>query len=388
MRPRAFDPVRLSDIPLSHHATRLSFFLAGFVMAVWAALVPFAKSRLGMDEGSFGLLLLCVGLGALVTMPFFGILVARAGCRPILAVALPAALFLPAAVSLMSSSWAAAALLVLFGAAFGAVDVSMNVHSVAVEKAAGRKLLSGFHALYSVGGVAGALLMTALLNISLPPWLAALLLAATASLIWLAAGRWVLPDAGKSEHSAKQRFVFPKGAILVIGLLAGVMFLVEGSILDWGAVFLSEAKGADMENASLGFAAFSAAMTLMRLVGDRLIMRLGAKRTTCWGALIAAAAIVAAVLVPSPGAAMAAFFIVGAGVANIVPILFASSGEQDEMPMSLALASITTLGYAGLLAGPAVIGAVAHAASLPAALIGEALLLVAAAAAASRVIHR
>ena len=135
----------LEEKPTSHRTTRSSFFLAGFFMALWASLVPFVKSALGLDEAAFGAVLLSIGLGALVTMPYSGILIARRGAKCILAAAVPATAALLAAVALLSaaapSTAATVALLFLFGAFFGASDVGMNIHSVVVEARSGRKLL-------------------------------------------------------------------------------------------------------------------------------------------------------------------------------------------------------------------------------------------------------
>lgn len=366
--------VFLRDIPPSHHATRLSFFLAGFIMAVWASLVPFVKQRLGMDEALFGMLLLTLGLGALVTMPVAGMIVSRRGTREVLAWAVPLTSLLGAFIPWVTNPWAAAALLALFGAVFGAIDVSMNVHSIEVEKQSGRKMLSGFHALYSVGGVAGALLMSLLLNLQFAPAWAALTLLLLGALVWGYVVRWTLV-AGKAEEAHGYGFPLPKGRVLLLGGVCFVMFLVEGSILDWGGLYLTETQGASLENAGLGFAAFNVAMTLMRFLGDRLITKAGPKSTVLMGSLLAAAGFILAVSISSPWITIAAFFLIGIGASNIVPIAFAATGDQKDMSMSLAMASVTTVGYAGLLMGPALIGFVAHRTSLGTAFLMEAALL-------------
>ena len=180
----------------------------------------------------------------------------------------------------------------------------------------------------------------------------------------------------------RPKFAIPKGIVLLLGAVCFIMFMVEGSILDWGALFLMEDKGAAIEHAGMGFAVFSVAMTLMRLLGDRVIMAIGPRKTVVFGAAGAAAAFALAVLSPGFWGSLAAFFLIGLGVANLVPIAFAATGEQKEMPMSLALSAATTMGYAGLLAGPAGIGALAKATSLSFAFLCEAALLVAVAAVA------
>lgn len=394
MHRRSFDRFNwqdvLREIPPSHIATRVSFFLAGFLMALWASLVPFVKSALGLDEGAFGAVLLSIGFGALVTMPLSGILIGRSGAKKVLAVAVPVASSLLVAAALvpaaLPSTAAVVVILFCFGAFFGAIDVGMNIHSVVVEARSGRKLLSGFHALYSIGGVAGAGLMTLLQTAGLPGVGSACALSMLSAVVWLFAGRAMLPDAGRNAESdghGGPKFVFPKGVVLFLGAVCFILFLVEGSILDWGALFLMDEKGAALEHAGMGFAIFSVAMTVMRFVGDRVIMSIGPKRTVVFGAAAAAFAFVLAVLSPNAWTAAAAFFLVGLGTANIVPIAFAATGEQKEMPMSLAMSAATTLGYAGLLTGPAAIGVLAEATSLSTAFLCEAVLLAAVAAAAA-----
>ncbi len=376
----------LSEIPASHWATRSTFFLAGFIMAVWAGIVPAVKAALGLNEGEFGLVLLMIGLGALATMPFSGMLVARFGAKRVLSLAVPSTIVLLAAAG-FASEWVREALLtaaILFsmGAVFGAIDVSMNIHSVVVEARSGRRLLSGFHAMYSIGSVAGALAMTALLRSAMVPVQAALVLEGAALLLWSKTSGSILPDAGLSKAERKERFTIPRGIVLWIGAVCFISFMAEGSVLDWGALFLMEEKGSGMENAGLGFALFNGAMTIMRFAGDRIITRFGPARTLRASAVASAAAFALAVAAPTSAAACAAFFVLGLGAANIVPIAFAAAGHQKEMPMSAALSAATTIGYAGLLSGPAVIGAVAHATSISTAFLGEAALLLAVAAGA------
>ena len=154
------------------------------------------------------------------------------------------------------------------------------------------------------------------------------------------------------------------------------------AILDWSALFLTTTRGLDETKGGLGYAAFAIAMTLGRFTGDKVVSRFGGKRVLTFGGLCAASGFFLAVLAPQAGLAMLGFVLIGLGAANIVPILFTAAGNQNAMPASLAVAAITTIGYAGILAGPAVIGFVAHATSLNIAfaMLGCALLLVAASA--------
>lgn len=367
--------------PLQHRATRFVFLTAGLAMAAWAPLVPYAKARLGLTEGALGLLLLCLGAGSLLAMPLTGALAARFGCRRvILASGAILALALPG-LALAASPLQLGLTLLVFGAAIGTFDVCVNIQAVIIEKASGGALMSGFHALFSVGGFAGAGCMALLLWLGLDPaWACAVIVALLAALL-LASAPHLLREAEAGEPGAPL-FVMPHGSVIVIGLLCFIVFLAEGSVLDWSALFLTGQRGVAASQGGLAYAAFAIAMTIGRFSGDRVVRRFGGQRVLLLGGLCAAGGFFLTVLAPSVGGALAGFVLVGLGAANIVPILFTAAGRQDAMPASLAISAITTLGYAGILAGPAVIGFVAHASSLNIAFagLGCALLLVAASA--------
>lgn len=365
----------LASIPPENTATRASFFLAGFIMALWASMVPFVKINLALDEAHLGGLLLCVGLGALVVMPFCGGIVAKHGAKFLLRKALFVIPFILFAVNFSENVFLTAALLFLFGMVFGSVDVSMNVHAVEVDRRSEKRLIAGFHALYSLGSVVGALGIAALLNASVELIYAIGALLIFCLLLWLITSSNLLADAGKAQGPTKS-FVLPKGFVLWLGLICLLLFMIEGAVLDWGGVFLVEEKHAAIENAGLAFAAFSTAMTLMRLLGDKLIASAGPRNCVRYGSLLGALMLVGCVFFSEPWFVIGLFFVLGIGLANIVPIAFASTADQNEMPMSLALAAVTTLGYTGQLAGPALIGFIAKATSLSTAFLMLAVFLV------------
>lgn len=352
------------DRPSTRLATRLSFFVAGFAMACWAPLIPYAKERLGADAGTFGLFLLCIGIGSIVGMPLTGALVARVGSRPaILAGGLGMSLALPV-LAIAVTAPGLAMTLVLFGASLGMIDVAINVHAVQVEQAAPEPLMSGFHGMFSLGGLAGAGGVTALLAAGATPLVAAAvgaLIAITA--LAVAAPRLLRVRPSKSGPM----FALPRGVIMLVGALAFAAFLTEGALLDWSALFLTDALGFAVSQAGIGYALFSVAMTVGRLTGDKVVARIGGARVLLWGGLLVVAGFAWLLAVPAAWAALAGFLLIGLGAANLVPVLFSAAGRQEVMPQALAVASITTMGYAGILLGPALIGFAADATSLRAA---------------------
>jgi predicted MFS family arabinose efflux permease len=353
-----------SDSPASRLATRLAFLVAGFGVSCWAPLVPFAKQRLGVDDAALGLLLLCLGAGSLAAMVAAGPLIARRGSRlVIVGSGIVLALALPS-LTLAATPAALGGALLVFGGALGALDVAMNVHAVEVERAAGTPLMSGFHALYSIGGFAGSAVMTLLLSLKIAAPAGAAL-CAVPMLAAILAARPRLLMAGDGQGGPM--FVRPRGIVLLLAGLAMATFLTEGAMLDWGALLISRKGLAGHDQAGIGYILFSIAMTIGRLSGDRLTARLGNFSMLVAGGGLAVLGFAVLLAAPLPAIALSGFLLIGLGASNVVPALFRRAGTQASMPPAFAIGAMSTLGYAGILAGPAAIGFVARAASLPAA---------------------
>ena len=341
-------PARLS--------TRLAFLVAGFGISCWAPLVPYAKDRLDIDEQMLGILLLCLGIGSLLAMFLTGMLSSRFGTRPVILISgFGLAAVLPW-LAIASTPFTLGVTLLFFGAALGSLDVAMNIHAVEVERAEGRPLLSGFHALYSLGGFAGAAFITMLLSFGLGP-IACVVVGAGLMVLAMFA-TW--PGLLKTRSAdGDPHFAWPRGVVLIIAALTAIMFLAEGAVLDWSALLITGNGLVDVEQGGLGFVLFSVAMTVMRLTGDALTARIGDRAIMIWGSLVAIVGFVVVLLAPVVAVAMAGFILIGVGAANVVPVLFRRAGSQTVMPPVLAIAAITTMGYAGILLGPALIGFVA-----------------------------
>lgn len=360
-------------------ATRIAFFIAGFAVSAWAPLIPFARRKLALDDAQLGLMLLCLGIGSVLMMPLAGGLAARFGCRcTILAAGTVICLCMPA-LMLAPSIPVLAVALAVFGASLGVLDVVMNLQAVIVERASGRAMMSGFHGMYSVGGIAGAGGVAGALALGASPLVAITGTAALAALLLATARGGLLAQGGEGGHPA---FALPRGRVLLVGAVCFAMFLSEGAVLDWSAVFLSTVRHADPATAGLGYVAFAVTMTLGRLTGDRVVQALGAFRVVVCGALVAASGFALVVMAASPLAGLAGFALVGAGAANVVPVMFSAAGRQHDMPTHLAVAAVTTMGYAGVLLGPAALGFVASLTSLAASLGLLVVLLVAVASVA------
>lgn len=342
-------------------ATRIAFIANGLAFASWAPIIPFAKANTGVDEAALGLLLLCLGIGSVISMPITGWLCARHGTRPMILIsAMIMACALPFLACLFTY-WALAITLLIFGASIGTLDVAMNIHAAEVEKRSGRALMSGFHGMFSVGAICGAGFVTLLISYGVAPLIATLCV--TSSVI--VAILWVQSHYLITKSDAPEPFRPPCGIVKWLALLAGIAFLIEGAIMDWGALLMIERAVFSMQQAALGYIAFSITMVIGRLSGDYVVPRIGRRAILLGGGTLVVLGLIAITTLPSPALNLIGFAVIGLGAANLVPVVFSAAGQQSDMDPNMAVASVTFVGYAGILLGPAIIGFGAQYTSLP-----------------------
>ena len=341
-------------------ATRLAFFAAGFAMGCCAPFFPFIKENVSADKSEFGLLLLCLGIGAIIAMPITGIVSARRGSKPmILLGGFLMALLIPILVVVETQS-ILAIIIFLLGASLGTLDVAMNVHAVEVEKIEKRSLMSNFHAQFSIGGLIGAGLMTVFLFFGFSILISSFISASiTFTAMTLTVNR--LLNVSTVE---KTKFMLPKGVVILLAIFAAIIFLIEGAVVDWGALLIIDSELTTPKSAGIGYILFSVAMVIDRLLGDEIVKAIGEFKVLIFGVIITILGILIIVLSNITIIALSGFMFIGLGVANLVPIFFSAAGRQSVMPPAIAIASVTTTGYAGILLGPVIIGYVAEVTSL------------------------
>ena len=335
------------------HATRAFFFIGGFGTATWAPLVPLLRERLMVGDDVLGMLLLCIGVGSLLTMPLSGALAMRLGCRRVVMTAaiLFAAILL--FVSCVDALSLAVPIVLIFGAVMGCIDVVVNIVAVLVEKGIGRRIMSGMHAFWSLGGFVGAGLYGVWVGLlGLTPFQSTAIAAGLILLLTAVFGRHLIPYGG----GGGALLALPRGIIVFVGMTAFIAFLSEGAVMDWGGVYLTTVRGMDLALAGTGYSVFSAAMLMMRFLGDRVVQRIGALFVAVGGALLAFGGILLVMFAPVDALLYVGFFAIGIGSANIVPVFFSLMGRQNVMPVSAAVSAVSTMGYLGILAGPAAIG--------------------------------
>ena len=366
------------------------FLLTGVISASWASRVPAIKDGLGLSDGQFTIALLGLEAGAVLGLQLGGLVVPRTGSRRASIgslLAFSGALLGPA---FAPSLLVLAASLFSFAALNSVVDVAMNAQGVAVQRLMGRPVLSGLHAMHSLGGVlgAGAGGLAARLGATPPPHFLACAMVAVVG--GLAARPLLLPSGidakeEQSENGAastsglRRWFSGWSVPIAFLGALAFCFTLAEGAGLNWSAVYVADALGGTEALGAIGLGVFLGAVTLGRLVGDRLVSSLGAVRVFRAGAVMAGVGFGGALLVDAPVAGLVGLALLGAGIANALPIAIAAGGNTPGQTPATAAARVSTLGYLGSFVGPVLVGGLASLSSLPVALGLPALFVLAAA---------
>ncbi len=339
-------------------AVAAMFALNGALFGVWASRIPSVAEAYGLTHAALGGVLLFLAGGAVAAFPLAGKAIDRYGAAPAtraIALAYPASLIL---IPLLPGTAGLAASLFVFGAAHGAMDVAMNGWAAEVERRFERPVMSTFHAMWSLGAGLGAL-SGAVANGVEAGVVVHFIVAATAvtaPAFWLARIPW---DSGRTLKSDAPLFALPKGPLLIVGVLALCAALGEGAMADWSAVYLRDVGQSTEAQAALGFAIFSVAMVVVRLLGDQIIRRLGPVVSARLGGTFAAAGAATIVLWPAFETALPGFAMLGIGYAVIMPLAFSRAANDTEVPQGQAIASVATLAYGGMLIGPPLIGALA-----------------------------
>lgn len=352
-----------SNVKLARFAVLAMFFLNGAIFGTWVSRIPDVQVRLGLSEGTLGLVLLGIAVGVITALTLTGGLIARFGSRTVtiagavaLCLLLPPLALMPGAIALWVNLFA-------FGAAMSLMDVAMNAQGVEVEQQYQRALMSSFHAAFSIGGFAGAALSAGLAALDVLPFYHFSLITLLFLALIVVMGRWLLtdrdsPDADGPVFQLPQRLLWP------LGIVAFCTALGEGAMADWSAVYLVGVVGTTASLAAIGFAVFSLTMTIGRLIGDKIATYIEPSRLVRGGGLLAALGLIVAIVYPQPVAVIMGFAAVGAGLSIIIPLTFSAAGNVPDISSGVGIAGVATIGYAGFLAGPPLIGLLAEATSL------------------------
>ena len=361
-------PLNTHDVAAQRQARRAAqvlFLVLGSMAGTFGAHVPSLKAHYGLSEASLSWLLLVTAVGAVSCLLYAGRCVGRLGQRQTATLAsLGVCLSLGAALQAPSFEWLLP-IMVLFGATMSLMDVAINAAGSELETLGGRPIMSNLHGMFSVGGLCGAGLASWLLSAQVAPAAqlpGVCLLLAVATLL---AAPWLLA-AGQSdaEKLPQAHFVWPRGTLLVIGLLILVGMTAEGVMADWCVLYLNQEVGMTAAQAALGYALFSGAMAVARFAGDWMRQRFEETLLLSWGATVAALAMVCVLTSAPSWVTWVGLALVGAGLAPVAPILFQAATRVPGVSPAAAIAAVTSIGYSGFMLGPPLMGAIATATSL------------------------
>jgi MFS family permease len=349
------------------------FLLHGLVVSTWVSRIPVIQSALGLSNARLGLCLLGTAVGSVIAVPVTGWLITRFGSKPITTWSTAGFCLALAGPSFAWNGVTLFCALTVFGAMAGANDVSINSQGVAVESALATPTMSRFHGMFSIGGMLGASVGGLLAAHEVLPRMHLAIASALFLLISVLTAPRLLDTAGASARQPKNggglRLRRIPKVLLGLALIGFCMFLSEGAIADWSAVYLKQVLSAGPGLAAAAYAAFSIGMAIFRLLGDSITARLGPVATVRGGALLAAVSLTLALLASSPTWALPAFALTGCGLAVIVPIVFGAGGRVPSVPAGAGIATVSGSGYIGFLFGPPLIGFIAQWSSLRLALL-------------------
>ncbi len=340
------------------YAARMAFFIPGFAISTWAPMIPMIKERLHIEADILGLLLLCIGISAFIVIPIGGLLGKKFGCKKVMVTTGSLFAIVLVALSCLPNVWSYYAIcLILVGAIMGCTEVCMNINAVVVEKLSQKRMMSSMHGFWSVGCFCSAGLFSILAKMGLDVFFIAIIHCLIILAIVIFFGRYFLDYKSANSESA---IAIPKGIVVLFGILACVSFLGEGAIMDWGGVFLAEVKDVELSLAGVGYAVFSVAMLIMRLIGDKVVQFLGEEKAVVLGSSLAGLGFLWIIIIDNFYLMLVGFILLGLGAANIVPVLYSLLQYQKDMPINAAVTAVTCMGYTGVILGPAILGFIAQ----------------------------
>lgn len=348
----------MNNISLHHRiGTYLGYIILGFAFGLWAMLVPFVKDRLLIDKAELGLLLLQIAFGAVVSMFFTGLTAAKIGCRKTVILSTFLIIICLLVLSVSKSIFIMAVFMFLFGAGLGMLDVTLNIQGALVEEGMKKHLMAGFHSMYSFGVFFGILIVTYLLK-HFTSVTAVFIITIFIFILLLLSIPALLNYGGEVPQKL---FIKPTRILFILGMICFIAFVAEGVILDWSALFMREVRNIEPQYAGYSFSLFYITMGIFRLLGDKISDKFSIKTILFASSLTAALGILIMLYIPYSYASFIGFTLAGAGLANMVPVTISASGRyKGNMPLSIAVSAVATIGYFGTLFGPSIMGFVSE----------------------------
>ncbi len=345
-------------------AVSLFYFGQGIAFASWASRIPDIKHSLGLSDGALGSILLALPLGQLLTMPISARLVTQYGSKKILTITAPIYVLALSNLGLATAPWHLAAFLFLFGVIGNMCNISVNTQGSEAEKLYGRPIMTSFHGAWSIAGFSGALVGLLMVNLHIVPYYHFWIIAVAVWLNVFLNHNHLVPGKGSASERKPKLFTMPEGVLLQLGIIGFCSMATEGAMFDWSGVYFKEIVKAPSSLVILGYASFMIMMATGRFVGDKVIAKVGRKKTIQISGLIISAGMFISVIFPFIVPATIGFMLVGIGVSSIVPTVYSVAGKNGKVPPGMAIAIVSSVSYFGFLMGPPLIGYISQLSSL------------------------
>jgi MFS family permease len=351
-----------------HFAVSWYFLCCGLVFSSWAARIPSIKDLFGLNEASLGAVLFMLPLGSFLALPLAGWAVHRFGSRGITALSAIGYSLLLVMIGYCREVWQLSLVLFFFGFFGDFLNIAMNTQGLAVQRTINRPVLSGMHGLWSVGALLGAVTGGWSLRAGWSTMQHLAWVALACGLLSILMYGWLITEE-LSAAGPQKLFVRPEPALLLLGLICFCTAVCEGAMADWSSLYYRQVLRDPGGISTTGYTAFTFAMAAGRLMGDRIIQRLRYRNTLMLNGLCIALGLSIALGIAHPAAVIIGFALVGIGVSVVIPIVYMIAGKSGKMAPAAALAAVSTVGFTGFLAGPPMIGFIAHETGLRIALV-------------------
>jgi len=339
------------------------FFLHGLCFSSWASRIPNIQQYFHLSDASLGSVLFAMPIGSFVTLPFCGWLITKNGSRNMVLIAAVIYSCMLAGIGYASTVVQLVVCMFFFGSSGNLMNVAFNTQAIGVEKMYPKPIMSSFHGIWSLAALGGASLGGWLMGRGLAVSIHFLFITITGLLTTIVCSRWLL-NHDTNQEQKKLFFSKPEKSILNLGMIAFCSMMCQGAMFDWSGVYFKKVLSLDPAWIGAGYTAYMISMTTSRFFADWMVHKAGLKAILVWSGVLTAFGLLIAVVFPFFGPALVGFMIVGIGVSAVVPLLFSAVGKSKTVSPATAIASLSTLGFIGLLIGPPLVGYVAGAAGL------------------------
>jgi MFS family permease len=347
---------------LHRWAVAAIFFASGLTFASWASRIPEVQAMHHLSNGELGGVLFALPAGSLISLPLWGWMIAKYGSKTMLLSGISLYVLLLLLISLAGSIGQLWVILFLFGMIGNLCNISVNTQAVAVEKLYGRSIMAGFHAIWSLAGFTGAAVGNLLIVFNATLFLHFLVIGILATLLVIVVNTRLLK--GDAQTQSASFIVRPNKELWLLGLIAFSCMACEGAMFDWTGVYFQKVVNVPRQLVALGYTAFMSTMAGGRFLGDWIITRLGKRQVLQASGLLIFSGLLLAVLFPFLLFAILGFMLVGLGVSSVIPVVYSAAGNTQNLAPSVALATVSSIGFIGFLIGPPIIGFIAEILSL------------------------